>query len=144
MWTLDRGCLSEGRNPSLLQPQQPIRGLLRVSGEGAVKGTEAESATMDENHRQLRSPSISAPTLRAHAHPRLGRNNLQACRSPGRRGCPKGTLLTAGAHITPCRGSLQVTMNVPGEALTCLAILKVFREAGLTEAHFLLAGPSVT
>lgn len=69
MWTLNRGCLSEGRNPSLLQPQQPIRGLLWVSGEGAVKGTEAESATMDENHRQLWSPSVSAPALRVHAHP---------------------------------------------------------------------------
>lgn len=30
--------------------------LLWYWGEGAVKGTEAESATMDENHRQLRSP----------------------------------------------------------------------------------------
>lgn len=70
-------------------------------------------------------------------------NNLHVCRSRGRRGCPKGTLLTAGAHTIPHRGSLQVTRNALGEALTCLAILKVFREAGLTEAHFLLPGPSV-
>lgn len=137
MWDVDSS-LPEGRNRSLLHPQHPgpIRGRLWVSGEGAAKGTEAESATTDENLPDQQGGFTHTP---------LGPNNLQACRSPGRCGCPRALCSLLEPTPSPtealCR---QVTVSALGEALTCSATLQVFREAGLTEAHFLLAGPRVT
>ena len=62
---------------------------------------------------------------------------------PGQARLPQGHSAHCWSPHHPHRGSLQVTRNALGKALTCLAILKIFKEAGLTEAHFLLTGPSV-